>query len=125
MDVREALLKATVKVFAEAGSRGATTRRIAQEAGVNEVTLFRHFQKKEDLLVEALRWFAEHTTTRSLPADPKNPVAELGAWARDHHKQLYKIRSLIRTSMGEYEENPHHCASAMKVSIQIANELIE
>ena len=46
MDVREALLKSATKVFAEVGSRGATTRRIAQEAGVNEVTLFRHFQSK-------------------------------------------------------------------------------
>ena len=39
MDVREALLKATAKVFSEAGARGATTRRIAQEAGVKTLVL--------------------------------------------------------------------------------------
>ena len=54
MDVREQLLEAAVKVFANAGFRGATTRRIAQEAGVNEVTLFRQFGSKEGLIVEAV-----------------------------------------------------------------------
>ena len=42
MDVRDKILLAAVTVFAEVGFRGATTRRIAQEAGVNEITLFRH-----------------------------------------------------------------------------------
>jgi AcrR family transcriptional regulator len=59
MDVREALLKAAIKVFAETGSRGATTRRIAQEANVNEVTLFRHFKSKDDLLRAALQFFCQ------------------------------------------------------------------
>ena len=54
MDVREALLKAAIKAFSEAGMRGATTRRIAQEAGVNEVTLYRHFRSKDDLIDAAL-----------------------------------------------------------------------
>ena len=96
MDVRESLLKAAVKVFAEAGSRGATTRRIAQEAGVNEVTLFRHFPSKDELFREALRWFAEQSRMKTLPTEPADPQAELVEWSRDHHKQLYKIRSLIR-----------------------------
>ena len=125
MDVRETLLRATIKIFAEVGSRGATTRRIAQEAGVNEVTLFRHFPTKQDLIRDALRWFAEQSTMRSLPHEPVDPEAEITAWARDHYKQLYKIRTLIRKSMGEYEEHPEHCARAMQVSIRIANELTD
>ena len=40
MEARDQLLQAALKVYAESGTRGATTRRIAQEAGVNEVTLF-------------------------------------------------------------------------------------
>ncbi|MCJ7623492.1 MAG: TetR/AcrR family transcriptional regulator, partial [Anaerolineaceae bacterium] len=35
--------------FVEKGFAGATTRAIAREAGVNEVTLFRHFGSKENL----------------------------------------------------------------------------
>jgi len=125
MEVREALLKATIKLFGEVGSRGATTRRIAQEAGVNEVTLFRHFASKEILLSEALRWFAEQVTIKQLPDRPTNPAAELTEWARDHHRHLYKIRALIRTSMGEYEEHPEQCAHAMKGAVVIANQLTD
>lgn len=123
IDVREALLKATLKLFAEMGSRGATTRRIAQEAGVNEVTLFRHFPTKEALIHAALHTFVEQTKYMRLPAVPVDPAAELTEWARDHHKHLYKLRSLIRTSMGEFEEHPEQCKQAMCVSVDIANEL--
>src|SRR6185437_17057975 len=47
MDIRERLLGAAAQVYAEAGYRGATTRRIAHEAGVSEITLFRQFGSKE------------------------------------------------------------------------------
>jgi AcrR family transcriptional regulator len=124
-DVREALLKAAVKLFAEHGSRGATTRRIAQEAGVNEVTLFRHFPTKQALLHAALHAFAEQTPYLRLPDTPRNVAAELEVWARDHHKHLHKLRALIRTSMGEFEENPEQCKQALCVSTSIANELTD
>lgn len=125
VDVRDSLLKATLKLFAEFGSRGATTRLIAQEAGVNEVTLFRHFPSKKALIHAALHTFVEQTQYLRLPETPVDPAAELTAWARDHHKHLYKLRSLIRTSMGEFEEHPEQCKQAMCVSINIHNELTD
>ena len=125
MDVRESLLKATVKVFSEAGARGATTRRIAQEAGVNEVTLFRHFRSKEDLIEAALQHFARQAQLRELPADPINPEAELIDWCRAHHRDLHRMRALIRKTMGEYEEHPGHCAHGLQASIRIAQELAD
>lgn len=51
---RAKLLQAAMLVFAETGYAGATTRAIAGRAGVNEVTLFRHFGSKADLMTEAL-----------------------------------------------------------------------
>ncbi|NQW04522.1 MAG: TetR/AcrR family transcriptional regulator [Acidobacteria bacterium] len=125
VDVREALLRAALNLFAELGSRGATTRRIAQEAGVNEVTLFRHFPTKKALIHAALHTFVEQTPYLRLPDVPGNLAAELTAWARDHHKHLYKLRALIRTSMGEFEEHPDQCKQAMCVSISINNELTD
>src|ERR1700675_5043848 len=47
---RERLLDAAAQTFSTDGLRGATTREIARKAGVNEVTLFRHFKSKEQLL---------------------------------------------------------------------------
>ncbi|MBE0524868.1 MAG: TetR/AcrR family transcriptional regulator [Methanosarcinales archaeon] len=44
------IMDAAIKVFARKGYDGATTRKIAEAAGVNEVTLFRKFQSKENIL---------------------------------------------------------------------------
>ena len=54
MNVRDQLLLAAAQVYAEGGYHGATTRRIASAAGVNEITLFRQFGSKDVLLREAL-----------------------------------------------------------------------
>jgi AcrR family transcriptional regulator len=47
---RDRLIKGAIAVLATEGITGATTREIALVAGVSEVTLFRHFQNKEQLL---------------------------------------------------------------------------
>ena len=125
MDVRESLLKATIKLFGEVGTRGATTRRIAQEAGVNEVTLFRHFKSKDDLLESALETLVDIVAAKSLPDNPVDPAAELTDWARHHHKHLHKFRSLIRKTMGEFEEHPEMCECSMKASTKIAADLAD
>ena len=52
---RERLLDAAAQTFSRDGIRGATTREIARKAGVNEVTLFRHFKSKEQLLRSVLQ----------------------------------------------------------------------
>lgn len=55
---RQKLLDATLKLISEKGYLGATTREIARQAGVTELTLFRHFGTKERLF-EAL--LSSHT----------------------------------------------------------------
>ena len=54
MNAEQRILDAALKVFASEGYTGATTRRIAEEANVAEVTLFRKFKSKENLLREVL-----------------------------------------------------------------------
>ncbi len=48
-ETRQRILQAAAQIFAEQGYAGATTRAIATLAGVNEVTLFRHFGSKRNL----------------------------------------------------------------------------
>ncbi len=49
-DVHARLITAACELLIERGYRGATTREIAQHAGVTEMTLFRHFSSKEALI---------------------------------------------------------------------------
>ncbi len=53
-NTKERLLGATMKLVSEKGYLGATTREIAHEAGVSELTLFRHFGSKEKLFAGML-----------------------------------------------------------------------
>ena len=107
MDVREQLLEAAVKVFAHAGFRGATTRRIAQEAGVNEVTLFRQFGSKEGLILEAvLRAVTRLQDEAVLPDVPRDPAAELLDWTRRHYEFMLGNNRLIKAAMADAVAHP-------------------
>ncbi len=48
------VLEATKNLLVKHGYKGTTTRRIAENAGVNEVTLFRKYKSKDGLLGAAL-----------------------------------------------------------------------
>lgn len=123
MDVRDRLLHAALRVFQEAGSRGATTRRIAREAGVNEITLFRHFGTKGALLSEALQAAAKEDLVAGLPAEPRDPEAELTEWCRTHLAHLRRARSMIRACMGEVDQAPEAREMAGATPTKVAMEL--
>ncbi len=53
-DTRERILAAAAEIIAEKGYTRSTTRSIAEAAGVNEVTIFRHFGSKRNLLLEMI-----------------------------------------------------------------------
>ena len=101
------ILAAAQRVYAEHGFRGATTRRIAETAGVNEVTLFRIFGSKDALLEEAVRPNATRREVAVLTSDPVDPLAEITAWVAAQLGFLRERRSLIRKTMSEVEERPH------------------
>ena len=57
-ETKERILQAAGQVFGQAGYEKATTRAIADAAGVNEVTLFRHFGSKKNLFAAVLGEYA-------------------------------------------------------------------
>jgi AcrR family transcriptional regulator len=112
VDTRRNILEAALEVYSQLGFRGATTRRIADAAGVNEVTVFRHFGSKDALLQEALQLLAEESSDILLPKDPNEPLQELTDWSEAELTRLRARRSMIRTCMGEIGERPQHTVSA-------------
>jgi AcrR family transcriptional regulator len=120
MASRQKLLAAAARIYGESGFRGATTRRIADEAGVNEVTLFRLFGSKSALIAEAIREHAPRATEPSgLPTEPADPERELTEWCDAQLTHLRAARSMIRKAMGELEEHPE-MAPCMSEGTQFA-----
>jgi AcrR family transcriptional regulator len=105
MDTRDRLLGVTARLFAESGYHGTTTRRIAQEADLNEVTVFRHFGSKDALIREALQRVARERRPLLDTAAP-DAIAELDRWALACFTHFYDNRNLIRRMMGEMVERP-------------------
>ena len=103
---RDRILEAAIRVYAEHGFKGATTRRIADEAGVNEITVFRHFGSKDALITEALGACVASPNAVDLPVVPTDPERELTAWAVAELADLREHRALIRRVISEMVERP-------------------
>ena len=87
LKTKERLLKATLKLISEKGYLGATTREIAHEAGVTELTLFRHFGSKEKLFEELLNSYTFLPMLRDL-------LPELDGLAYEDALRLLAVRFL-------------------------------
>ena len=103
---RERILEAAARVYAKHGFRGATTRLIAIEAGVNEVTLFRTFGSKGALLEAVLGPDSAHNQPPQLPQEPTDPEAELTEFVQVSLDRVRAMRPFLVHSMGEFEERP-------------------
>ena len=123
MNRRDELLAAAAGVFAQHGFRGSTTRRIADAAGVNEITIFRQFGSKEALLREAMGFMTQSVGLATLPEVPVNPEAEVTGWSESFIQHLRLRSSIIRKTMSEIEERPDMSECASYVPRQASNDL--
>ena len=99
------MFDAALAVLAERGYAGATTRRIAEAAGINEVTLFRRFGDKRQLILAAIHAdisrLADNglTTTGDIEADLIRVV--------EYYSGIYQHRNgLVGTLLLEGARNP-------------------
>ncbi len=103
-ETRERILVAAREVIGRKGKRGATTREIAEVAGVNEATLFRHFGTKESLLVACAQHFCGYLELAGVAAGLTGELSEdLLAIARLMFARFIALGDIIRWSLVEQE----------------------
>ena len=108
-DTRLRILAAARKLYAERGSRGTTTREVADLAGVNEATLFRHFGTKQQLLSAMHDHFSESSTYVAVferLALVDGLEAQLRLLGSEAIESLRRKEDLIKVSMAEDISNP-------------------
>jgi len=103
-ETRERILGAAREIIGRKGKRGATTREIADVAGVNEATLFRHFGTKEALLVACAQHFCGHLQLSDVASQLSGSLADdLLVIARLMYARFESLQDMIRWSFVEQE----------------------
>lgn len=107
-DTKQRILETTLRLISEKGYLGATTREIAQEVGVAELTLFRHFGSKEKLFEEVLENFTFLPRLKELLPELENLPFEdaLNAIGLNFIGTLKERRSFIRIMITEVTVYP-------------------
>jgi len=124
----ETILDAALAVLAREGYGGATTKKIADEAGINEVTLFRKFKSKENLIKEAkglsLKRSLENMdrTFKSVESDDfESSVATLGKHISEN---VEKKTDMILTAIVDLQRVPVCDRSAPMYSTVMLDHLV-
>ncbi len=105
---RDRILSAALTLFSQKGYIGATTREIAAEAGIAELTLFRHFPRKELIIEELLQTRSILSAVRDImPAVQKLPCeAALDMIARVFLATLRERKELLKIFLSECSRYP-------------------
>jgi AcrR family transcriptional regulator len=80
---RERIVNTAQDMFHRHGLRGVGVDAIAEAAGTNKMTLYRHFGSKDDLIIECLNRVAEEADAvwaEIEAANPGSPLAQLRGW---------------------------------------------
>jgi AcrR family transcriptional regulator len=80
---RERILAVAMELFYRHGIRAVGVETIAEAAGTNKMTLYRHFASKDELVAEYLRRLADKASAtwgRLAVEHPGNPGAQLRGW---------------------------------------------
>lgn len=126
-NTEDRILNATIKILDREGWEGATTKRIAAEAGVNEVTLFRKFKTKQLLLEAAKNRCAKNFLKELeliLKIDDKIDIRTNmeNIWINSS-KMIDKRTNLIRISMEEVRGVPFEDRVLPKISKIVLDNL--
>lgn len=110
---RERILAAACDLFYRHGIRAVGVDAIAEAAGTNKMTLYRHFTSKDELVAEYLRrlWDEKNTVwTRLCTEHPSDPRGQLQAWLHEAATQVTDPKSrgcAIANAAVELPEKDH------------------
>lgn len=108
---RQKILDAARAEFGDRGIEAATTRGIAERAGCNEVTLFRHFESKQGLLVAVVQETSdEFRSVCECDGNFSGDLAtDLERFATIYTRSLEQCEGMCRALIGESRRRPLLC----------------
>jgi len=96
------ILGACLALYREGGPRALTTRAVAAKAGVNEVTLFRHFNTKSDLVRAMVAHTVSSVARDVLLPDSSAPLVEmLTQWSNAYLEHMRPVADMVLAGVAE------------------------
>jgi AcrR family transcriptional regulator len=116
---RQRILDAAGELFRRQGIRGIGVEAIAEAAGTNKMTLYRHFTSKDELIAEWVRGIVaeKEAAWDDIEAQhPGDPQAQLIDWSRRLAKKFAEIEergSALGNALAELPEPDHPARRAI------------
>ena len=116
----EQIIKKAFNVFSRLGYRGSTTKMLASAAGINELTLFRHFRNKENLFKKVIEHHSFLARIEELePSLEHLPYKNaLNTLAESFLETLYRNKNLVKIMAMEAYTHPTYARMIHKNLIQ-------
>ncbi|HZK55590.1 MAG TPA: TetR/AcrR family transcriptional regulator [Desulfosporosinus sp.] len=115
INTEDKILNASIILFSQKGYSAVTTKEIAKEAGVSEMTLFRHFESKHNLFDKAFDKFVFSPTFIALLEGLEWDLEkDLNKICSSYQDTLYKNQNIILMHFRNEELNPDFDATLYK-----------
>jgi AcrR family transcriptional regulator len=123
---QDAIAEAAYTLFSLKGVDNTTTREIAEMAGVNELTLFRHFRNKINLLSHVISQYTTLTKLEKAFDEAQNLSFEEGLHtiARLLLKQIEEKYPMIRLMIIEATSNPDLKSVVGPIPVKLRQKLV-
>lgn len=129
---RKQILRSAIRVFAQATYHGATTKRIAEEAGVTEALIYRYFGSKRALFTDAVQdssaWLADGliAVLDEHGEDPQRTATECFAYyvrVLERHEDLAKMIFLVLSELDQPDIRaaylPHQTRALKAIGLKV------
>lgn len=125
----EKIIEATFKILQKEGFTKATTKKIAAEAGVNEVTIFRKFQNKNNLVEITKEYYLEIFLEKLEEIFDFNDDEKIEEYLHNNFVGLLELSdsdfSIIKVAMEEVRDVPEKKLLISRITTLIIDKLEE
>lgn len=126
-NTEDKIINATIHLLDETGLAGITTKKIAEEANISEVTIFRKFKSKQNLLKVAKQAYVQYFLEKLDDIFEYRDYVDLSVFLKSIWEDLLNLLdedlNIIKISMEEVRDVPLEHRALLKISNKIISNL--